>query len=176
MITEQWVAPAIANAVFLSLFGDGLISYDYPSARKPNVVFVFADQLRRCATGFGGDPNVTTPAMDRLANESLNFERAISGMPVCCPARATLMTGLYAHHHGVLANDVPLEEGFPKLAEQFVGAGYQTAYIGKWHIHGRGRKAYIPPEGRHGFQYWKALECTHDYNDSAYSQATVIRN
>lgn len=141
---------------------------DTPSARKPNVVFVFPDQMRRCATSFGGDPNITTPAMDRLAAESLNFERAISGMPVCCPARASLMTGLYAHHHGVVVNDVQLDEGFPKLAEQFTGAGYDTAYIGKWHLQGRGRKAYIPPEGRHGFQYWKALECTHDYNDSPY--------
>ncbi len=141
---------------------------DTPSSRKPNVVFVFPDQLRRCATGFGSDPNIATPALDRLAAESLDFTQAISGMPVCCPARATLMTGLYAHHHGVMVNDVHLDDKFPKLAEQFVGAGYATAYIGKWHINGRGRKAYIPPEDRHGFQYWKTLECTHDYNNSAY--------
>lgn len=141
---------------------------DTPASRKPNVVFVFPDQLRRCATGFGGDLNIETPAMDRLAAESLDFQNAISGMPVCCPARASLMTGLYAHHHGVLVNDVHLGDSFPKLAEQFADAGYDTAYIGKWHLHGRGRKAYIPPEGRHGFKYWKALECTHDYNDSAY--------
>lgn len=141
---------------------------DASSSRKPNVVFVFPDQLRRCATGFGGDPNIETPAMDRLAAEGLDFDHAISGFPVCCPARATLMTGLYAHHHGVLVNDVHLDESFPKLAEQFVGAGYDTAYIGKWHIQAKGRKAYIPPESRHGFQYWKVLECTHDYNNSPY--------
>ena len=141
---------------------------DTASSRKPNVVFVFPDQLRRCATGFGGDLNITTPSMDRLAGESLDFQNAISGMPVCCPARATLMTGLYAHHHGVLVNDVHLDDGLPKLAEQFVDAGYDTAYIGKWHLNGRGRKAYITPENRCGFQYWKALECTHDYNESAY--------
>ncbi len=141
---------------------------DAASSRKPNVVFVFPDQLRRCATGFGGDPNIATPAMDRLADESLDFQNAISGMPVCCPARATLMTGLYAHHHGVLVNDVHLDDEFSKLAEQFGAAGYDTAYIGKWHLNGRGRKAYIPPEDRCGFQYWKALECTHDYNNSAY--------
>ena len=68
----------------------------------------------------------------------------------------------------MLVNDVHLDDGFPKLSEQFANAGYDTAYIGKWHLHGRGRKAYIPPEGRHGFKYWKALECTHDYNASAY--------
>jgi arylsulfatase A-like enzyme len=141
---------------------------DTASSRKPNVVFVFPDQLRRCATGFGGDLNIATPSMDRLAGESLDFQNAISGMPVCCPARATLMTGLYAHHHGVLVNDVHLDDGLPKLAEQFVDAGYDTAYIGKWHLNGRGRKAYITPENRCGFQYWKALECTHDYNESAY--------
>ena len=54
------------------------------------------------------------------------------------------------------------------MAQAFKGAGYNTAYIGKWHVDGRGRSAYIPPERRQGFEHWMVLECTHDYNDSAY--------
>lgn len=140
--------------------------------KKPNVVFVFADQLRRCATGFGGDENIRTPMLDQLASRSLNFTAAISGMPVCCPARASLMTGRYPHNHGVLLNDVHLDDSIPSLGRTFSAAGYRTGYIGKWHLNGRGRKAPVPPESQHGFQFWKALECTHDYNASDYYEGS----
>lgn len=136
--------------------------------KKPNVVFVFPDQMRRCAVGFGGETNISTPVMDRLARESLDFTCAISGMPVCCPARASLMTGRYAHHHGVLINDIHLDDALPSLGRAFADAGYMTGYIGKWHLNANGRKAPVPPASQHGFQFWKALECTHDYNASDY--------
>jgi arylsulfatase A-like enzyme len=135
---------------------------------KPNVVFVFPDQMRRCAAGFGGELSITTPVMDRLARESLDFTHAISGMPVCCPARASLMTGRYAHHHGVIINDVHLDDAIPSLGRTFASAGYTTGYVGKWHLNANGRKAPVPPASQHGFQFWKALECTHDYNASDY--------
>jgi arylsulfatase A-like enzyme len=135
---------------------------------QPNLIFVFADQLRYQATGFGGDPNVRTPCLDALANQSLCFTSAISGCPVCCPARASLLTGQYPHEHGVFMNDVCLGGDAVSLAEAFASAGYDTAYIGKWHLDGHGRKNYIPPERRHGFQHWEVLECTHDYNYSYY--------
>ena len=54
------------------------------------------------------------------------------------------------------------------IADAFTRAGYDTAYIGKWHLDGHGRSSYIPPERRQGFDYWKVLECTHDYNRSYY--------
>ncbi len=135
---------------------------------QPNLIFVFADQLRYQATGFGGDPNVHTPCLDALASQSLCFTNAISGSPVCCPARASLLTGQYPHEHGVFMNDVCLGDDAVTLAEAFASAGYDTAYIGKWHLDGHGRKNYIPRERRHGFQHWEALECTHDYNHSLY--------
>jgi len=124
--------------------------------------------MRRCAAGFGGETNIGTPVMDRLAQESLDFTNAISGMPVCCPARAALMTGRHAHHHGVLINDIHLDDTIPSLGRTFAAAGYTTGYIGKWHLNANGRKAPVPPASQHGFQFWKALECTHDYNASDY--------
>ena len=140
----------------------------FQSPKRPNVVMVFADQWRAQATGYAGNPDVRTPYLDRLAKQSLNATHAISGCPVCSPARASLMTGQYPLTHGVFVNDVPLKPNGPTLGEVFGSAGYQTAYIGKWHLHSNHRTAYIPPQDRCGFAYWKVLECTHDYNHSAY--------
>jgi arylsulfatase A-like enzyme len=84
------------------------------------------------------------------------------------------MTGQYPLRHGVFVNDVPLETGDPTLAGCFREAGYDTAYIGKWHIHGspdgrHGRRsAPVPREKRYGFEYWKAFECSHNYLKSPY--------
>jgi arylsulfatase A-like enzyme len=111
---------------------------------------------------------VLTPNIDRLAGESISFETAVCCMPVCCPYRATLLTGQYPLTHGVFMNDVPLSNKAVSLAQAFRSGGYDTAYIGKWHIDGRGRSSFIPKERRQGFEYWRVLECTHQYNDSYY--------
>ncbi len=136
--------------------------------KKPNVIFVFADQWRQQATGFAGNPTVKTPVLDALAKESVHFTHAVSECPVCCPYRASLLTGQRPLTHGVFMNDVYLEHKSPSIADAFTKAEYDTAYIGKWHVDGHGRSKYIPPERRQGFDYWNVLECTHDYNRSPY--------
>ncbi len=135
---------------------------------KPNVVFLLTDQWRLQALGYAGNSQVRTPNIDRLAGESLNFRHAISGYSVCCPWRASFLTGQYPLTHGVIVNDVPISGEPTGLGDAFKRAGYNTGFIGKWHVDGRGRRSYIPPERRLGFDYFKALECTHDYNESAY--------
>ena len=135
---------------------------------RPNLVFVFADQLRAQACGYAGDPNLVTPNLDRLAGESLQFAAAVSGCPVCCPYRASLMTGQYPLTHGIFLNDLHLPDTSVTIGKAFSRAGYDTAYIGKWHLNGRGRSAFIPPDNRQGFRFWRVLECTHDYNNSFY--------
>jgi arylsulfatase A-like enzyme len=142
--------------------------------KRPNVLFIIADEWRAQATPYNGDPNVRTPVLERLARESVSFDNATSGCPVCCPARASIMTGQYPLTNGVFINDVELKPNSLTLAESFAKAGYRTGYIGKWHLYGSpdgkyGRRlAYIPPEKRLGFDYWKACECSHDYNHSLY--------
>jgi arylsulfatase A-like enzyme len=136
--------------------------------RQPNVVYVFADQWRAQATGYAGDPNVKTPHIDEMAGQCLSLPNAVSGWPVCSPYRGSLITGQYPHVHGVFCNDVCLNRGSISIAEAFKGAGYHTGYIGKWHLDGHGRTSFIPRERRQGFEYWKVLECTHDYNESFY--------
>jgi arylsulfatase A-like enzyme len=140
----------------------------------PNVLVVLPDEWRAQATGFNGDANVRAPVLDRFAAESARFETAVSGTPVCCPYRASLLTGQYPLTNGVFINDVELIPKGVTLGEAFARAGYRTGYIGKWHLYGSpdgkyGRRlAYIPPEKRYGFDYWKACECTHSYNHSLY--------
>ena len=137
-------------------------------SNQPNLVFVFADQWRADACGYAGDPNVKTPHLDRFAAEGINLKNAVSGSPVCTPYRATLMTGQYPWTHGIFLNDLCLSTDATSIAQAFKAGGYRTAYIGKWHIDGHGRSNFIPRARRQGFEYWKVLECTHNYNESYY--------
>lgn len=133
---------------------------------RPNVLFLLADQWRAQALGYAGDANVRTPQLDRLRCVSACFVSAVSSVPVCSPARASLLTGQRALTHGVFLNDVTLSDKAVTIAEVLRDAGYDTAYVGKWHLDGHGRSNFIPRERRQGFDYWKVLECTHDYNRS----------
>ncbi len=139
----------------------------------PNILFIIADQWRAQALGYAGDPNVRTPNIDRLERESVNFTQAVSGMPVCTPARASLLTGQRPLTHGLFLNDLTLNPEAVTLAKTLKAAGYDTGCIGKWHIDGNGRSAFIPRERRQGFDYWKVLECTHAYNNSPYYADTA---
>ena len=136
--------------------------------RPPNIVFVLADQWRAEAFGYAGNSDIKTPNLDRLQREGVRFVNAVSAMPVCSPMRASLLTGQRPLTHGVFVNDVPLNPAAVTLGKVLRTAGYDTAYIGKWHVDGHGRLDFIPRERRQGFDYWKVLECTHDYNHSAY--------
>ncbi len=144
------------------------------SASRPNVVFIFADQWRAQAAGYAGDPNARTPVLDRLAERSLNVSRAVSGCSVCCPYRASLITGQYPLTHGVFINDVELAPSSPSIARAFNAGGYRTGYIGKWHLYGspegrcERRKAYVPRSHQMGFDDWWGYECTHNYWKSPY--------
>jgi arylsulfatase A-like enzyme len=137
-------------------------------SRQPNILFVLADQWRFEAFGYAGNPDVKTPHLDRLQQRGVQFVNAVSGVPVCSPMRASFLTGQRPLTHGVFLNDVPLNPEAVTVGKVFRAAGYDTAYIGKWHVNGDGRSAFIPRERRQGFEYWKVLECTHDYNHSAY--------
>ena len=138
------------------------------ASAKPNILLIIADQWRAQALGYAGDPNVKTPHLDRFERESVNFTQAVSGTPVCTPMRATMLTGQRPLTHGLFINDVPLRSEAVTIAEVLAEAGYATGCIGKWHVDGQGRSSFIPRERRQGFDYWKVLECTHAYNNSAY--------
>lgn len=166
MKRRNFVKNALLASLAVNLF-PGLADGTNPS-KKPNMVFILADQWRASATGYAGDPNVRTPNIDRLASEGVNFRNAVSVCPVCTPYRASLITGRYPTSTGMFLNDVHLPPTELCIGDALTSAGYETAYIGKWHLDGQGRHSFIPPERRRGFSYWKAAECDHNYNHSHY--------
>jgi len=145
--------------------------------RRPNLVYVFADQLRYSSCGYAGDEYARTPAIDRLASEGCNFHQAISSTPVCAPHRASLMTGKYQSSTGMVINELRLSPEHECFGHVLTRNGYQTAYIGKWHMwanelghHELTRNAFVPPGPyRLGFDgLWAAYNFNHEYFNSPY--------
>ncbi|MFW6288811.1 MAG: sulfatase-like hydrolase/transferase, partial [Spirochaetota bacterium] len=127
--------------------------------RRPNVIWIIADQLRAQSFGYRGDPNVRTPTIDNLARRGLRFDNAVAGAPWCSPFRASLLTSTYPHQNGVTRTPSPLDPALPTVAAPFREAGYHTAWIGKWHVDGSNSGDHlVPPERRGGFDYWRGYE------------------
>jgi arylsulfatase A-like enzyme len=139
-------------------------------AERPNVLIVMPDQMRGMALGCMENPDVKTPNLDRLASQGLLLRRMFANTPVCCPARANILTGTYAHKNGMLANDLRLRESKMTIAEILGEQGYRTGYVGKWHLDGGPRlPGFIPPgPRRQGFQFWAANECSHQHFKPTY--------
>ena len=132
--------------------------------KSPNVIVFFTDQQRWDTSGLHGNPLNITPNFDRLARAGTHIDQSITCQPVCGPARSCLQTGLYATQTGVWKNFIPLDPELPTLAHYFKGKGYQTGYIGKWHL-GTPEGA-VPVEERGGYDYWLAANLLEFVSDS----------
>ncbi len=126
--------------------------------RKPNIIYVFADQLRAQALGCYGDKQAKTPNIDRLAAQGARFSNAISTWPVCSPFRGMLLTGRYPMSNGVVENNRPLWDNQPTIATALKAQGYNTGYIGKWHLNGANGDRGVPPYRRMGFDHWVEVD------------------
>ena len=102
--------------------------------RRPNVLFVLCDDIRWNAMSCAGHPTLKTPNIDRVANEGVRFTNMFCTTSLCSPSRASILTGLYAHGHGVRDNFSELTSGLNHWPKRLNEAGYDTAYIGKWHM------------------------------------------
>ena len=142
-----------------------------------NLLFIFADQWRRTAVGYAGCESVETPNIDKFAQESAVFTNAVSTCPLCSPARASLLTGKHPLSTGVFTNcktgtSMRLADDEVCISDILKQEGYQTGYIGKWHldepesnhsekpVSGASNWDAYTPLGprRHGFDFW------HTYN------------
>ena len=120
---------------------------------RPNLIFIMSDQQRYDTLRCYGNDWIQTPNLNELASQSFVFENAYVTQPVCTPARASIMTGLYPHTAGPVVNKVPLPPDVPTIAEMVSGE-YLCAYMGKWHL----GDDVIP---QHGFHLWVSSEDGH---------------
>jgi arylsulfatase A-like enzyme len=149
-------------------------------SKSPNIIVLFADQQRWDTVGCYGQKLDVTPNLDKMAEEGVRFEHAFTCQPVCGPARSCLQTGKYATETGCFTNDIALPLGEKTIAHYFNEKGYETAYVGKWHLASTGEEhdyktKAIPLKRRGGYRdYWMAadiLEFTsHGYDGYLFDQ------
>src|SRR5437016_7806508 len=134
--------------------------------RKPNLVLFLPDQQRADTIACYGGVKVHAPNLNKLASESVIFERTYVTHPVCTPSRSSLMTGTWPHTNGCTRNSVPLDRRFRVFPELMEDRNYRAAYIGKWHLGEEG------PIGR-GFDEWISTDDHGDYTSFLISQSII---
>lgn len=147
------------------------------STTQPNLIYIFADQLRYQSCGFAGDDKAHTPNIDQFALEGANFVNCVSGHPMCAPYRASLFTGKYSSSTGMVINELRMNPNHRAFGHVLHDGGYDTCYIGKWHLwanqlghHDDPQNSYTPPGPyRLGFDgYWASYGFHHTYWDQYY--------
>jgi arylsulfatase len=124
--------------------------------RNPNLVLFLPDQQRADTIACYGGARVHAPNLNKLASESVIFERTYVTHPVCTPSRSSLMTGTWPHTNGCTRNSVPLDGRFRVFPELMEDRDYRAAYIGKWHL---GEEGPV----RRGFHEWVSTDDHGDY-------------
>ena len=127
---------------------------------KPNLLFLWTDQQRADTLAVYGQPRYRVPALNRLAAESVVFDRFYVTQPVCTPSRSSVMTGAWPHANGCMRNNIPLPASVKALPELLSDSAYRTGYMGKWHL---GDEVFA----QHGFQEWAAIEDSYRRHFSA---------
>jgi len=136
---------------------------DAPAAARPNILVILLDDIRWDTVGYAGHPHVKTPNIDSIANEGVNFVNAFCTTSLCSPSRASILSGVYAHRHGVTDNftEFPSKmRSFPDLLQE---AGYATAYVGKYHM------GEDNDEPRPGFDYFVTHKGQGKYFDTEFN-------
>ncbi|MEP6669950.1 MAG: sulfatase [Chthoniobacter sp.] len=117
----------------LALLG-ALANFASAETARPNVLFILCDDIRWNAMSCAGHPTLKTPNIDRIANEGVRFANMFCTTSLCSPSRASILTGLYAHTHGVVNNFTELPATLTHWPMRLHEQGYETAYMGKWHM------------------------------------------
>ncbi len=149
--------------LLLALPGCELFRSRAPRAPRPNVVFILTDDQRWDCLSVEGHPFLKTPHLDRLAAEGARFANMFVTTSLCSPSRASFLSGLYASTHGVVNNFTDYPNDLPSFPRRLQAAGYETAYIGKWHM---GEQ---DDERRPGFDYWVSHKGQGKYYDTEFN-------
>ena len=135
-------------------------------SQSPNVIIFFTDQQRWDTTGVHGNPLGLTPNFDRMAQRGTHARYTFTAQPVCGPSRAVMQTGMYATANGSYRNMIPLNPAYTTLARCFNDAGYETGYIGKWHLADGKYFGAVPAAERGGYKYWLAANLLEFVSDA----------
>ncbi len=171
---EEREVPVISeNEIFSQTGDEAQRSEEIKSDKPKNIIFYFTDQQR-----YDTFNEEIMPNLCEISREGISFENCFTCQPVCGPARACLQTGVYATQSGCYRNGISLPRDMSTLADFFNEAGYDTAYIGKWHLASdkdyKGEKEPVPEERRGGYRYWRAsdiLEFTsHGYDGYVFDE------
>jgi arylsulfatase A-like enzyme len=159
----------VNRRTFLKATGAAALAASLPGCQRVppvrwNLLFVLADQWRFAALDPVSGSPIHAPNIDRLAEQGLRCSRAYAANPVCAPSRASIMTGRLPHQHGVIENQLTLPPSERGFARSFADAGFDTHYIGKWHLDGAARPGFVPPGWRrHGFETFEGFNRGHRY-------------
>lgn len=160
-----------ARIVFIYLFSlvtfCGLESSMQAASRQPNILVILTDDQRWDAMSCAGNKLVSTPNIDRLAKEGARFANVFVTTSLCSPSRASMLSGRYARQHGVLNNFTEYPVDLPSYPRSLKVAGYQTAYIGKWHM------GEDNDEQRPGFDHWFSHRGQGNYFDNEFNDDGV---
>ena len=103
--------------------------------KQKNIIYILSDQQRiDTISAYGKNDICKTPHIDNLAKDGMKFTNAFTPSAICAPARASVMTGLFPHNHGIIDNSTDFKAGTPMLTEYLKEAGYYCGYAGKWHV------------------------------------------
>jgi len=170
---REFLGMVTAGMAATGMAGDFLSAIDAKAVggKRPNLVFLFADQLRADVFGHKGDARAITPNFDRLAAEGMEFCNATASTPVCAPFRASLFTGKYTTGHGMVLNEACMNPNHKAIGYILNDAGYRMGYLGKWHLMDD-KNGNIPKgPARLGFQHadlWKAYNTNHQNQNGFY--------
>jgi arylsulfatase A-like enzyme len=139
--------------------------------KHPNLLFILADTWRGVALP-SIDSNLKATNLTRLAREGTDCRRTYTSYAVCCPSRATILTGRFPRSAGVTRNHSLLPLAQPTMSAALKQVGYRTGYIGKWHLDGGESPGFVPLERRRGFDYWAATNLQHKHYGSVYFRDT----
>lgn len=128
-----------------------------------NILLIFTDQMHKYALGKLSD-YVITPNLDKLCEEGVLFTNCYSNSPICGPFRGNLISGMLTKYNGVLHNCDYLNDGIPTIADSFNKGGYNTSFVGKWHLGGNGN-APIPQNIQADFKYFMGYQCYNGFNN-----------
>jgi N-acetylglucosamine-6-sulfatase len=157
--------PRLPQLVFALAFALGgtyaARSLGAAEAERPNVVFVLSDDHRYDFMGFmpSAPEFLETPHMDRMAREGAHLANAFVSTSLCSPSRASILTGQYMHRHRVVDNQRPVPKGTVFFPTYLQGAGYTTAFVGKWHM------GHEHDDPRPGFDHWVSFRGQGTYFD-----------